>query len=65
MASVKVIGIDQSGYCVLDPQKVPMVGSIVIKGILSELRSKAGIPPKQRDPYRTKKRMDQHQPQAL
>ena len=41
MASVKVIGIDKSGYCVLDPQKIPMVGSIVIKGILGELRSKA------------------------
>ena len=65
MASVKVIGIDKSGYCVLDPQKIPMVGSIVIKGILGELRSKAGMPPKQRAPYQTKKRMDQHSQQAL
>jgi len=65
MASVKVIGIDKSGYCVLDPQKIPMVGSIVIKGILGELRGKAGMPPKQRAPYRTKKRMAQHPQQAL
>jgi hypothetical protein len=65
MASVKVIGINKSGYCVLDHQKIPMVGSIVIKGILGELRSKAGMPPKQRAPYRTKKRMAQHPQQAL
>lgn len=65
MASVKVIGIDQSGYCVLEPQKIPMVGSIVIKGILGELRSKAGMPPKPRAPYQTKKRMDQHPQQTL
>jgi hypothetical protein len=65
MASVKVIGIDQNGYCVLDPQKIPLVGSIVIKGILGELRGKAGIPSKQRAPYRTKKRMDQQPQQAL
>ncbi len=65
MASVKVIGIDKSGYCVLDPQKIPMVGSIVIKGILGELRSKAGMPPKQKAPYQTKKRMNQHLQQAL
>jgi hypothetical protein len=65
MASVKVIGINKSGYCVLDHQKIPMVGSIVIKGILGEMRSKAGMPPKQRAPYRTKKRMAQHPQQAL
>lgn len=59
MASVKVIGIDQNGYCVQNPQNIPMVGSIVIKGILSELRSKAGIPPKQRAPYSPRKRMNQ------
>ena len=61
MASVKVIGIDQSGYCVLNPQNIPMVGSIVIKGILSELRAESGIPSKPRAPYRSRKQTYQQE----
>lgn len=65
MASVKVIGMDQSRYCVLNPQNIPMVGSIVIKGILRELRKQAEMPPKQRAPYRSRKHLNQHQQQSL
>lgn len=59
MASVDVIAMDQDGYCLLRPENLRLVGSKISKGILGELRIKAGNPQKQRAPYRTKKRLAQ------